>query len=88
VFGLAGQSSRSLLSCDRVRPADPVQGLFFRAADGSATRVEDVGWNKDRHLLFIVPALPAGDYGMEVRAVVGACGLRVGVLGTVLHVNG
>jgi len=69
-------------------PADPAQGLFFRAADGSATRVEDVGWNKDRHLLFIVPALPAGDYGMEVRAVVGACGLRVGVLGTMLHVNG
>jgi len=69
-------------------PADPEQGLFFRAADGSTMRVEDVGWNKDRHLMFIVPALPAGDYGLELRAVVGAQGLRTGVLGAVLHVNG
>lgn len=69
-------------------PADPAQGLFFRAADGSATRVEAVGWNKDRHLMFVVPPLAAGDYGLEVRALVGARGLCRGVLGAVLHVNG
>jgi DNA-binding domain/Domain of unknown function (DUF4469) with IG-like fold len=69
-------------------PVDPAQGLYFRAADGSATRVAGVGWNKDRQLMFVVPPLAAGDYGLEVRAVVGACGLRVGVLGAVLHVDG
>lgn len=68
-------------------PEDPEQGLFFRAADGSATRIEDVGWNKDRHMMFVVPSLPAGDYGLEVRAVVGAQGLRTGVLGDMLHVD-
>ena len=68
--------------------ADLEQGLFFRAADGSVTRVEAVGWNKDRHLMFVIPPLPAGDYGLEVRTIVGSRGLCTGALGAVLHVNG
>lgn len=69
-------------------PADPEQGIFYIAADGSETRVEAVGWNKGRHLMFIVPALAAGDYGLEVRVLMGSRGLCTGVLGAVLHVNG
>ena len=68
-------------------PADPEQGIFYIAADGTPTRVEAVGWNKDRHLMFIVPALAAGDYGLEVRALVGSRGLCSGALGAVLQVN-
>ena len=50
-------------------PADAQQGLFFIAADNSATRVEIVGRNKPGELLFTVPVLAPGDYTLEVRAI-------------------
>lgn len=67
---------------------DPAQGIFFiRRADGAATRVEELVWSQPAHLAFIVPALAAGDYKLEVRAVPnGNHELRVGALDNVLTV--
>ena len=49
-------------------PADPQQGIFFIAADGTETRVSVVGKNKPRELIFLVPeGLTAGEYRLEVR---------------------
>ncbi len=50
-------------------PADPLQGIFFRAQDNTETRVQVVGRNMPKDLLFTVPALPAGTYTVLVRAV-------------------
>lgn len=50
-------------------PADAQQGIFFRGADGSASRVEVVGRNKPSELLFTVPLLAPGTYTLEVRAI-------------------
>ena len=49
-------------------PADPQQGIFFIAADGTERRVSVVGKNKPGELLFLVPEeLTAGAYRLEVR---------------------
>ena len=49
-------------------PADPQQGIFFIASDGTETRVSIVGKNKPGELLFLVPeGLTAGAYRLEVR---------------------
>ncbi len=63
-------------------PADEQQGVFFIAADGSATRAVMVMRNKPAELMFMVPdGLAAGDYTLEVRAVVKGKGkLRPGRL--------
>jgi len=50
-------------------PADSEQGIFFIAADKTATRVETVGRNKPGELLFTVPVLAPGSYTLEVRAI-------------------
>lgn len=53
----------------KFNPADPEQGIFFIAADNSATRVETVAHNKPGQLLFINPlTLQPGLYTLEVRA--------------------
>ncbi len=49
-------------------PSDPAQGVFFVASDGRETRVEVVGRNKPSELSFLVPALAAGEYTLQVRA--------------------
>ncbi len=69
-------------------PTDPAQGVFFLDQAGGETRVESVGWNKDRRLFFIIPALAAGDYDLEVRAAIGVNGVRTGRLGVMLRVAG
>ncbi len=51
----------------RVDPADPRQGIYFIAADGTAIRIEEISWNMPGRLIFINPALPAGEYRLEVR---------------------
>ncbi len=48
--------------------ADAEQGIFFVAADGTATRVTSVAWNGVTKHIFQVPALPAGEYALQVRA--------------------
>jgi len=60
-----GMVTGKLLKFD---PADPAQGIFFVAADGSATRVEKVAWNGVRKHIFLVPLLAAGEYVLQVRA--------------------
>lgn len=49
-------------------PADPAQGLFFVATDGTETAVTQIMTNKPSELVFLVPTLPAGDYTLVVRA--------------------
>jgi hypothetical protein len=66
-------------------PADAKQGVFFLDASGSATRVASAAWNKSRHLIFNIPALAAGEYTLEVRAILNDNHeLRSGKLGAVL----
>ncbi|MFV0378278.1 MAG: DNA-binding domain-containing protein [Mangrovibacterium sp.] len=62
--------------------ADPAQGIFVLAADGSAeTRVQTVSNNKPSQLDFLVPALAAGTYRVEVRTIMrSAKDLRKGSL--------
>jgi len=63
--GGVGQLSGFRLRFD---PSDPEQGVFFIAPAGTATRVETMVKNRLRELIFVVPALPAGPYTLEVRA--------------------
>ena len=59
-------------------PADANQGAFFVAPAGEA-RVQVVACNKPGELIFMVPALPAADYTLEVRATVhGSEDVRTG----------
>lgn len=56
----------------KVDMGDPNQGVFFIGEDGNETRVTVMGRNKPGDLLFMVPALPAGEYVVEVRALFGS----------------
>lgn len=67
--------------------AQPEQGVFFRAADGTETRVEMVGRNKPGDLMFMTPVLAAGEYVLIVRAVFGETDLREGELPHLLTVS-
>ena len=67
-------------------PADPNQGIFFVAPAGEA-RVQVVARNKPGELIFMVPALPAADYTLEVRATVHSSeDVRTGALEATLTV--
>lgn len=69
-------------------PTDPTQGLFFIAADNSATRVSVVGKNSAVELMFMVPAgLTPGDYSLELRTTMGNGVLRTGTLAATLTVS-
>ncbi|MFV0378741.1 MAG: DNA-binding domain-containing protein [Mangrovibacterium sp.] len=63
-------------------PADVLQGIFIQSTDGvSETRVQTVSNNKPSQLDFLVPALAAGTYRVEVRALVHhSKNLRKGIL--------
>lgn len=65
----------------RVDPAKLDEGIFFIAPAGATTRVETVVKNRLGELIFVVPALPAGYYRLEVRARIrGGEELRTGAL--------
>lgn len=66
--------------------ADPRQGIFFLAADGTETRVAIIGQIKPSSLMFVVPdTLTTGHYTVEVRAVLPrTTALRSGRLPTPL----
>lgn len=69
-------------------PADAAQGIFFVAADGTATRVELVAWRGVRKHIFQVPALRPGEYELQVRASFNGNGdVRVGALPDKLTVS-
>jgi hypothetical protein len=83
--GGVGQLDGKWLKYD---PADPEQGLFFIAADRSASRAEVVAVNTSRQLIFQVPAdLPPGLYHLEVRTILTQAGLRQGRLDAPLMVE-
>jgi hypothetical protein len=64
------------------------QGVFFIAADGTATRVTVIGRNMPADLMFMVPAgLAAGDYTLEVRAAFATNDIRSGALAAALTVS-
>ena len=68
--------------------ADPDQGVFFVAADGTRTRAERLLEVRPSKAILLVPALPAGAYKVEVRAAFGSGGeIRSGVLDTPLTVS-
>ncbi len=74
----------------RFDPADPEQGIFFIAEDGTETRVEVVGLNQDGRLMFLIPStLTAGDYRLVVRVGFGRKGdiIRDGTLQATLTVS-
>ena len=79
--GGMGQIAGGMLRFD---PADTEQGIFFRNGDGTFTRVEEVGKNMPGELSFIVPALPSGEYKLEVRAAFNGGDVRSSVLSKVL----
>lgn len=75
---------------------DPSQGIFLTpvqsSADpqpmGSPLRIDDVGHNKGRKLVFVVPPdLPPGLYQLEVRARFGRHTVRTGQYSQVLIVQ-
>ena len=67
--------------------ADPGQGIFFTASDGTATRVDMVGKNMPGELMFMTPAsLPPGNYTLTVRAAFGKS-IRTGLLDVELTVG-
>ena len=68
-------------------PAAAAQGIFFQAEGGAATKAAMVGRNKPGELMFMVPALAAGDYTLEVRTVMrGSEDVRTGALEATLTV--
>lgn len=69
--------------------ADPTQGIFLVASNGTETRVTQVKTNRPGELLFGVPAaLSAGQYRVVVRAKPnGNQNLRTGELDGLLTVN-
>ena len=68
-------------------PGDPLQGIFFVDSAEVETKVEAVAWNKPSQLIFMVPALAAGEYGLVVRAILNnTTEVREGKLDTALTV--
>lgn len=68
--------------------SDENQGIFFVAADGTATRVTVVGRNMPADLMFMVPdGLTAGEYTLEVRAAFASNDVRSGALAVTLTVS-
>ncbi|MCB8983462.1 MAG: DUF4469 domain-containing protein [Ardenticatenaceae bacterium] len=62
-------------------PAQPEQGIFFKAASGAETRVSLVGRNMPGDLMFLAPAdLAAGEYTLLVRAAMSDSEIRSGEL--------
>jgi hypothetical protein len=76
--GGQGMITGELLKFD---PGDAAQGIFFVAADNTATRVESVAWNGPTKQIFLVPALAPGEYVLQVRASFNGNGdVRTGAL--------
>jgi hypothetical protein len=66
---VAGTYGSARLSFD---PADPEQGVYFVAVDGTETKVEVIGHNRPSNLTFIIPqTLAAGDYTVLVKSKTG-----------------
>ena len=90
---LPGNMARLLGDKLKVNPNDPEQGIFLlamkngrRDVDQPPIRINQLGINTDKELLFLVPPdLPPGAYRVEVRARFGK-DLRSGQLRDILTV--
>ncbi len=83
--GSVGSLIGRLLKFD---PGDPQQGVFFVAADGTDHKVETMVKNLPAESIFIMPTLAAGNYGLEVRALLkGNTEIRAGALRHTLTVS-
>lgn len=60
--------------------ADPDEGVFFVAPDGSATRIETYAQAGPREIMFLIPATLTGPQAIEVRTSYGSEFLRIGRL--------
>jgi hypothetical protein len=80
-----GQLTGSRLKYD---PGQADEGIFFMPTGlGGETKVATVQKNKPAQLVFLIPALVAGDYQIEIRArISGGTALRTGRLDAILTV--
>ncbi len=65
----------------------PEEGIFFLASGGAETKAQVVDLNRDTTVSFLVPALPAGEYELEVRTATEIGSMRRGRLPFVLTVS-
>ena len=71
----------------RFDPADPAQGVFFVTATGTRTRAERYLDVRPGKVILLAPALPAGEYEVEVKALFNGTGeVRSGKLEALLTV--
>ena len=73
----------------KFNPANPAEGIFFIATDNTATPAPILASRTEGKIVFSIPALPAGDYTLEVRKGYGTTNVvvRSGALQDTLHVN-
>lgn len=83
--GGIGQLQGSRLSFDT---SDAEQGVFFVTMAGAGTKVSVIALNKPSKLIFMVPALAAGEYEVKLRVRYrGSKALREAILLKVLTVT-
>ena len=83
--GGIGELQGSRLNFDA---ADAEQGISFIATGGAETKVASIAMNKPSKLIFMVPALPAGEYEVKVKVrFKGSKSLREAVLRKILTVT-
>lgn len=73
----------------KFNPANTAEGIFFIATDNTVTPATIMASRTEGKIVFSIPALPAGDYSLEVRKGYGVSTIvvRSGALQDTLHVN-
>lgn len=63
-------------------PANEAEGLYFKSANGTEFKVTQFSQRTKRKLVFLIPAIPAGNYELELRKNFGTAQtmLRKGIL--------
>lgn len=73
----------------KFNPANAAEGIFFIAANGTATPVTVIASRTEGKIVFSIPSLPAGTYTLELRKGYGTSNIvvRSGALQDTLTVN-
>lgn len=73
----------------KFNPVNSAEGIFFIAADGTATPATIIASRTEGKIVFSIPSLPAGSYTLEVRKGYGTSTtvVRSGALQDTLTVN-
>jgi len=73
----------------KFNPANAAEGIFFTAANGTATKVTVIASRTEGKLMFSIPALAPGSYTLEVRKGYGTTNIvvRSGSLQDALQVS-